>query len=876
MKNIFIKLIFIFSILSGTLNLFAESISIAPAQDSNTTSSTITNLLAEFIEYSEDGEYLFTTNGTTISKYSSSYTELQSYTYNILLGSTTIKDIEISGEYLYVSRISEDQTKFLYIDVFNINDLSSGAIEEFEISLGSSSIYENEFQLSIGGDKIAVMGGSNYNFVWILDISTPTNLSLLSTNTLPANSPQSLSFHKDGNILAVSSYRDAYIYDVDINGVLTLHQTVNNFDNNGIILHYAKDKLVIAYQLDNGLDYSEYKINFYNDLYGQELINSSEALNIGGPILKGSLDGNWIFVNIGSFDIYGLLTFNMDDGTLYDTFTANSTYTYGLDLSINPLGKKILASIYDSYNEDYTEIIEYTFDALEGASIDSVTDTPLTLFHPLELTLSSYDTSEAGSFSSNGVDEIYQIYQTYNSTTNNKFINIEKFIFDNTNIHNISLKVLPSTSEIDGITQVIQEFNTTTNIISLQEDNISTSEMFLKNTLSYEELNTQFARYQDLNFSISFPEDSKGYELYKKQLVSQCTIDSYSALANTQQSSMDQLKAVYIYDSSDSNASDQNILIYNKYDSSKGLQLTDDGSNNLYEIDLDTGTQSTSPVATWSENTTTTTCSKNTGSISSSSIITLNFSSSEEEYGYENIALIKNDSTSYYEQGSYIPQDELTKEIYLNKEATEYLATQLNMNSTLYSRYSLDHDWTYFSIPTNTTICTQNYQSTLDNICNQNATIESVFGTETSTKPISLFKYRGGYWSHYTTEDKTYNMDSLTSINHTDGLLIYSEYEKDLLLPFDIYALEIDTFELHNITGWHLVGNQLQRTPSDLESEVTSQGQTLKYLMKQSPYNTNSQTSWSISAPSNDSDVDSSIDRIDTISPKEALWIYVE
>lgn len=596
--------------------------------------------------------------------------------------------------------------------------------------------------------------------------------------------------------------------------------------------------------------------NFQAD-FSSGVVEFSESIEYKNYMLVFETDG-------GTYDQYYWF-FNKNDSKLYD-----SSY--------------VTSSTRDNFIQAYTantvalNITSANWIAAIVNDIDSVIDTPQILFHPLELAIdsSSYNTNNATSFSSSDANNTYKIYETPESLNGENLVNIEKRLINSSDIHQVTMEVFPSSSEIKATSQKLHELNTTTNIITLKDGLSKVANLYLNTTLESDTLITLFSRYKDIEFSISFPPNAKGYEFYKKQLLSRCTIDSSSSLADNQIGSISRLKEVYSFDSSDTNASDQNILIYNKYDSSKGLQLVNDGdSTNVYEIDLSTGLQSSSSVATYEEVTTSTTCHKGTNSITTNSIMVFHFNSLEEGYGYENIALIKNNTS--YEQGVYVSANTTTKEIYLNKEATVYLADKLNINSSLYLKYPLDFDWTYLSIPTNITLCTQSYQNALLNICDQSNTIESIFGTEISTKPISMFKYRGGYWSYYSTEsNKTYNMDQISSINHTDGLLIYSQYEKELHLPYNIYNLELDTFQVYDIKGWHLVGNQLQRTPDHMDTKIKAQGHNIKYIMKQEGYEDGSSLSWKVSAMNNDSEVDDTIDRIEDLSPRDAMWIYVE
>lgn len=565
-----------------------------------------------------------------------------------------------------------------------------------------------------------------------------------------------------------------------------------------------------------------------------------------------------VFETDGSTNDQAYWYYHKSDGKLYSQADYNSATS---------------SDFISSYSDSTSFTISLTSTNWIDSSAnttESVDDTNIILLYPIEEKIDSYDSSSAKSFSTNDLNNSYQIYQTYES--NQKFINIEKTLLLDFDAYKVAIKLLSNTPNIESTKQTLHEFNTTTNIISIIDNNTTVQELYLNSILDESALATMLNDiYKD--HTINLNTNSKGYELYKKQVVTQCEVDSYSTLQERQYTTIDRLKEIYV-NNGDANSSAQNILVYNKYDSAKGLQLTLLGQ--VIEIDLSNENNSWNRIGTWStiDNVN---CTQDRISLTPNTILSFTFDSNEDGYGYEHIAIVK-DKDGNYVQGTYTPINTLTKEIYFNQEATESIAQTLNISSgPLQIKHHLTHDWTYLSMPTNINICTNEYKNLLNHVCDQEFSIESIFSEASSENNISVFKYRGGYWSYYTTDGKTYNMDKLTSINQTDGLLIYNTpYQKDIYLPYDIYSLKSSSLNIYDLKGWHLVGNQFTKSPDDIKSDISSQGYSLKYIMKQDGYEDGTTLSWKVSVTNNDEEIDSTLESIDELAPKDAMWIYVE
>lgn len=610
------------------------------------------------------------------------------------------------------------------------------------------------------------------------------------------------------------------------------------------------------------------KINLFNiDLTAKNITNIYlvDSSSFNGTLTAGNsieisnaaislANGITSFDLLSAFPSY-LVIFVTDSGTSYETkwiYNKNNNKLYSLD--------------------NYTTSTQSAFDL--NSSSDSNISTNLTAIYwintsgfqveetthnyyipPLEFTISSSDFTNATAMEVNG-NSFYNL-TSYLDISNTRYHEIHKMITEQDEFLNTNIKISIN-NLITSLTSTKNEFNDTSNIFTLTQDSTPMTEIKLHKKLDNSELETLHSQYvQNLNFNINYPEDSKGYELYTKQINTQCYItenDYFSDLNYTSLIDMTQ---------------GSSIIEYNIYDQDKGLKFSNDNLNNIYELTYSNQTQET--VGSWEELTNIQCKNSNDTNFTSSSVIAISLF--DEIDGYKDVALIKN-SNGQYVKGIFIPKDRTKKQYLMNKEAIQYLSTNLNISNPLTLKYPLTYNWTYLSFPSNLTLCISSYQNLAS--CSQDFTVESIFANELETNPISVFKYRGGYWSNYSTDhSKTYNMDRLTSINHTDGLLIYTKNQRTLSFPYDIYNLHTDTFKIYS-SGWHLIGNLVNKTPADLEAEVANQGKTLKYIMKQSSYNNDASLTWEVSAPTNDSDVDSSLNRINTILPTEAIWIYVE
>jgi hypothetical protein len=113
-------------------------------------------------------------------------------------------------------------------------------------------------------------------------------------------------------------------------------------------------------------------------------------------------------------------------------------------------------------------------------------------------------------------------------------------------------------------------------------------------------------------------------------------------------------------------------------------------------------------------------------------------------------------------------------------------------------------------------------------------------------------------------------MSKLSSINHKEGLLIKSAYPITLQIPYNIFTIFPDTQMSLYKDGWFLIGTQFDQLATNIATKVNEQSKTLKYILK-----LNQPSTWSIYAPINNSEVDSSLPRLDTVQPMDSYWLNI-
>ena len=328
-------------------------------------SRTTPGVYADYLAYAADGSLFGALDETiTITQYDTNYNFISEYAYSPA-NYPHIRDMQVSGDYLYVSKSVTDYSTLyeIHIDVFDVNNISSGPIASLPIPL-TDSMMSGGGKFALVGNTIALTGGYYDNKIWMIDVSTPTSPTLLTTTSLPEGYPTVVEFHEDGNVLAVSSYNNLYIYDVQSGGTLNLANTLTGYaGGRDIIPIFVGGKLIVTHEhFTDEFNYGYY-LDFYADIYGQSFLAEQRFDYISFPIFQGSSDGAWLFMNYRNDENSSndLVTFDMNNLSVYDT-NINTTYSErGVDMALSPLGSKILVATMGG-------VEEYSFSGLSGSS----------------------------------------------------------------------------------------------------------------------------------------------------------------------------------------------------------------------------------------------------------------------------------------------------------------------------------------------------------------------------------------------------------------------------------------------------------------------------------------------------------------------------
>jgi len=178
---------------------------------------------------------------------------------------------------------------------------------------------------------------------------------------------------------------------------------------------------------------------------------------------------------------------------------------------------------------------------------------------------------------------------------------------------------------------------------------------------------------------------------------------------------------------------------------------------------------------------------------------------------------------------------------------------------------SIEAGYTYISLPNSKALCDKDLQTSLS-ICNQNETLESVFGSNTNI--VTVFKYAGEwqYWDNAPDINASLFMNKFSIISPLDGVLVHATAATTINLPLD-GSDAVNTYANMPVEKWILLSNKKDQTIAEITASIPLD-RTLLYiqLLRNGV--------WHIYAPTNDSAVDSSIPRLSNIYKYESFWIY--
>ncbi|MEA3354760.1 MAG: sialidase family protein [Campylobacterota bacterium] len=560
------------------------------------------------------------------------------------------------------------------------------------------------------------------------------------------------------------------------------------------------------------------------------------STNLQGRSIDSDSHGN-IVIGYTSIDkTYLIVSNNYGETFSIPVEIATSDY---LNVSINDTNGDVLAlyskdgniflKVYTNLLTGYNYLYNNNFN-LPDAGISSVSYLSSSISQAL------YDTEVAQDFN-NTYFYFFGLGQQNNINIGKVFVNNDEFLFSKIEVDSFDKATLSNNSKNDIVRNE--------NIITFYDDSVANVELKYIGVVTNADLNEE-----NISDALIFDTSAVGYEFYLKQLTQECEVMD-KITAYTFSDINDLISELSIYNSS------SKISIVKPSDSSKVLFV--DGSV-LGEYDSSTF-ETTSNVGTYVRHSNINCDQYSNGSkttVPLTNVLEMNTSLS----GYSNVGLGYDGTYAYILR--FVPVNSFRKVYVYNESTLQQLMTHNNVPLVPAIDKTIPTTWTYMSLPTNMTLCTSEYQSQLTNICDQNHTIESIFGG------VDMIMKHTGDWSYWEQNSTgTYNMDKLTSINHKEGILVKSINKATISIPYDIFSLTPDTLIDLPENGWILAGSNFGQNVTDIKTQVEDQNKTLKYIL-------NYDTNWEIYAPTNDSQIDTSFPRIEKIDNMDGFWLYVE
>jgi hypothetical protein len=509
----------------------------------------------------------------------------------------------------------------------------------------------------------------------------------------------------------------------------------------------------------------------------------------------------------------------------------------------------------------------------------------------IDLNPINYNVIKVNSYDMNtselNIPEFHIDKSLYDNLTNGNDINdsmysVELFLNDN----NLTLNIMHVVKTDDGLYEEnievldtgyvknntvfssLSPYDTTTNVVTLKDNGNTVS-----NIKYVEEIDiiTLGSKYADMNKTISFPPNSKGYKLYEQYVNDECEIwDQYTIETNY---SLSEFKEDYSY------GSGNRYIKINEYDFNRSIMLQKD-TLNIVEVDLSNPSNTPIVVGTY-EVKSNQSCKKESDDtiVTVNSTIALNFTDASKATGYGDVAYHIIGTELY--RGDYTITDTTKEVILLNQIAAEHLANINGLSTTPKIQRTLNRTWSYVSLPTSMTLCTNDTRTelvntddpVLKNICYSDDTIEDMF-----KDAELLLKYTEGEWTYYetnTSSTTSYNMNKFSSITHQDGVLVKKpeDVDVDIELPYDIFNNKPEQIRIIKTTGWHLLSINRKIELSKIKDYMSnSLNKELIYVLDLD----HSEGKWQIYAPTNDSAVSTDLPRIEEIDMFRGFWIYVE
>ena len=124
------------------------------------------------------------------------------------------------------------------------------------------------------------------------------------------------------------------------------------------------------------------------------------------------------------------------------------------------------------------------------------------------------------------------------------------------------------------------------------------------------------------------------------------------------------------------------------------------------------------------------------------------------------------------------------------------------------------------------------------------------------------------YWNNDVNASARFIIPKYATLSPLDGVLVKTSAQTSVMVPFDEDSLVVNNYQHLFPEGWLLLSNNAQQSVDEISSALEAQNKELVYILVLRD------GVWHIYAPTNDSEIDSSIPRVDTIRRYENYWVY--
>ena len=195
------------------------------------------------------------------------------------------------------------------------------------------------------------------------------------------------------------------------------------------------------------------------------------------------------------------------------------------------------------------------------------------------------------------------------------------------------------------------------------------------------------------------------------------------------------------------------------------------------------------------------------------------------------------------------------------------ISSVADLNETM-DEITLDSGWTFISLPATNTICDTTIQSVLATICDQNSSLDSLFGSNSHVKYMFKYTDQWVYWDKNDSINSNYQFDKFTTLSNKEGVAIKTDAATKIYVPKNI---DNNTSEFVTLDrdGWFLTGVNGTKTVLEIKTLIESQGKALQYMWV---YRTDG---WHLYTPLSIA-VGGTYSTITSIDADEGFWIYVK